>query len=821
MALSFSVVAAPSAHAATTDNTALQAFGANSTVNLGNSAAGAASNANSAYGATAVDANSLNAGTTYAPGTGTVAGNAAINAGNAGAIQPLTTTDVPVAQSNNAPSSANPINTKNDIGCTSGQVDMCLSNVVEWLAVSIPSYFLYVGAMFFGATVHMSLDSAAYALTFISTGWSVARDLANMLFLFILVFIAFKIMLNSETGGDMSTLAGVVLIALIVNFSFFGTRLFIDAGNVVSTQLYNAIPGSATQDNSILSGMKAKDLSASIMSTLNVQSLTNSDEFNKWNSDTNASHFSLTRLITLSVLYISIGAISVTLALSLFMAGIHFLGRIVFLWLAIIVSPLALVAWTLGETKGYFSKWFTMLMKNTFYPAAFLFVYLLLTVFLQTLSGTGKTLAQGMFGQMAQSSSSTNAGFLFQLGSAVAYLVITLGIVLIMIQQAMRAGESFGTSTAGWAKSFGGFLNRQVVSRYSRGFAQASGVPVGRPGPSALSLATGVASKRVGPGLLASKIDTSLRTGAMAPLGNTAIGREFRRYVTEPIVQSKVGGAESRAELETRRGKEASERAKNLQTVADKELLQRVVATAAAPTPAPIPPTGSRPGVNVPVAAPAAPAPLAPEDKKRVADMPVETIIENLKPSDIKKIAPLLGDAKIKALEESTNAKLSAQDKKDFRAAWHEGASDAPQQETNRSLKEARDVATRLGTTIDGVNDVLKTLVDGATINAEALRRVTASLNIARDDIKAQQKKTNDDLAETKKAYEAGRVSQTVYDLAKQHARSTLRELTPKVSEVQDAIDSLKQAGKSLSKVPASGEGAARSHNKEEVIMTA
>jgi hypothetical protein len=96
--------------------------------------------------------------------------------------------------------------------------DICLSNVVYVFTVGLGSGLAYVGSYFFDMTVRLSLDSASYALDFLSSGWTAARDLANMAFMLILVYIAFVVMFQAETTGTIQTLAWVVFIALIINF---------------------------------------------------------------------------------------------------------------------------------------------------------------------------------------------------------------------------------------------------------------------------------------------------------------------------------------------------------------------------------------------------------------------------------------------------------------------------------------------------------------------------------------------------------------------------------------------------------------------------
>ncbi len=123
----------------------------------------------------------------------------------------------------------------------SGDWAQCITDVIYVFTIGIGSGFAYVSAYFFDWAVSLSLNGSAYALDFVSSGWTTARDLANMAFLFILLYIAFKIIFSAETGDTIHMLALVIVVALLVNFSFFFTRLAIDAGNILSIQFYNAI----------------------------------------------------------------------------------------------------------------------------------------------------------------------------------------------------------------------------------------------------------------------------------------------------------------------------------------------------------------------------------------------------------------------------------------------------------------------------------------------------------------------------------------------------------------------------------------------------
>src|ERR1051325_3297967 len=85
-------------------------------------------------------------------------------------------------------------------GITSGQgVANCVASLVYYIGPGLASNVAYIGAYIFSFSVSLSLNSIAYALDFLSTGWTTVRDLANMAFILILVYIAFIVMFEAET----------------------------------------------------------------------------------------------------------------------------------------------------------------------------------------------------------------------------------------------------------------------------------------------------------------------------------------------------------------------------------------------------------------------------------------------------------------------------------------------------------------------------------------------------------------------------------------------------------------------------------------------
>ena len=349
-----------------------------------------------------------------------------------------------------------------DFGCKVGTLfTNCVAALVYWAGPGIASPVAYIGAYFFSIVVQLSLNSTAYALDFLSNGWTTVRDIANMAFIFILIYIALTVMLFAETAGMIKQLALVIVIALLVNFSFFFTRLIIDTGNILALQFYNAIPTEMVNEKpATINGVK--DLSASIMGAVQLQKLYGSDAFTKAsNACGKGSNGSMCGLIVSTIVYVSVAAMFWMLFFAFLQVGIKFLLRIIGLWFLIIASPLAFVAKTIPKTAGYFDQWFKKLIEFSIYPAIFLFMFLILTGFTKQLlradQGGGSILDAAM-------NSGTGASDITGIGAAIANVGIRMGFVLALMYVALhvsewmvKEGSAMASKVTGWStgKAFG------------------------------------------------------------------------------------------------------------------------------------------------------------------------------------------------------------------------------------------------------------------------------------------------------------------------------------------------------------------------------
>ena len=191
------------------------------------------------------------------------------------------------------------------------------------------------------AILHWVLYSIPYAYTsggIVDIGWPIVRDLVNMFFVIILVFIGLSTALRLGGYGTKKMLFSLVMIALLINFTPVIAGLIVDASNIVMNFFVEGLsPGAYFQAH--LAAQKAL-LPASIWEALNpfknIEQLLGS-----------------LILIVLDIVAFIIFGIFALL----------FLTRYVAIWILVILSPLAFACYILPGTRRIFTQWWNQFIQ--------------------------------------------------------------------------------------------------------------------------------------------------------------------------------------------------------------------------------------------------------------------------------------------------------------------------------------------------------------------------------------------------------------------------------------------------------------------------
>jgi hypothetical protein len=335
-----------------------------------------------------------------------------------------------------------------------GWVGGIVADGVAWLiqnvVFKIASLITNIGGYILNYSIQVTiLDMAERVakINSINITWRVVRDVANMSFIFILLYAAIKLLLG--IGSDAKkTVVRVIIIAILINFSLLATKLVIDASNLMALVFYEAaVPSSTTKVG----------LSEAIVEGLNISTL----------------HGAGTTQTVGSIIAIGImGTIFLVITGFVFFAmAILLVIRFAILIIVMIMAPLAFMGFVLPGLKKYWDQWWNALSGQAFFaPIFMLFMWIIITIvqddgFLGMVKPEYKDLATGLTGSVA-----ADGTVIYEPGAIAVVLnfviVIILLIVAIVVSKswANKAGPAVSGATK-WAMGVAGGASFGLAAR--------------------------------------------------------------------------------------------------------------------------------------------------------------------------------------------------------------------------------------------------------------------------------------------------------------------------------------------------------------------
>ncbi len=282
----------------------------------------------------------------------------------------------------------------------------------------------------------------------VQQGWPIVRDLCNMFFIIILLVSAFSTIIDYG-GGELhysKVLPKLLLISILINFSKTLILLLVDFSQVVMLTFVNAF-ASAAQGNFVNA--------LGLTQVMNISSV--------GASGTNPSAIIMAYMLAIFMLGIMMSVVAVMTGFLIF--------RIVGLWIAIILSPLALFMtavpgklskYVSGISSDYWSKLGGMLSGG---PIMAFFLWLTLSV-VQKANTTTSGGANGMSKALKfETETGSVSSFITSIGNAEAIASFVVGITLLMmgLEKAVTMAQQLSPSLgkfAGQAKTLGTSIGR-------------------------------------------------------------------------------------------------------------------------------------------------------------------------------------------------------------------------------------------------------------------------------------------------------------------------------------------------------------------------
>lgn len=221
----------------------------------------------------------------------------------------------------------------------------------------------------------------------VQTGWRIARDFTNILFIIILIYIAFSYILRVQSRATKGLLVKMIIMAILINFSLMIGGAIIDFSNMFFRYF---IFGSLGGDPSGLSGVRFTN---ALANALNLQTFMQSQsvqeptatsteaEWQAWVTSQMAGAQEKTALMGIAKLMFTIIFSFLMIIIFGALIGILFV-RLFWLWILLIFAPLAWVISLISipGTPGNIAKqWWDKFLQWCFVaPVMGFFIYLAL-----------------------------------------------------------------------------------------------------------------------------------------------------------------------------------------------------------------------------------------------------------------------------------------------------------------------------------------------------------------------------------------------------------------------------------------------------------
>lgn len=243
----------------------------------------------------------------------------------------------------------------------------CVLNFIYYIIWTPIAALTRVAAHILDFFIYYSISNQAYTNEFLNKAWGAVRDVANIFFIMVLLYIGLKTVLDLGGSNSKKLIANVVVFALLINFSLFTTKVVIDSSNILTRIFYSKINAVNPNGQPATGAVGEKSITVGLVKKFEPQQILAAKE------DMGAA---------VAIMFIEI--LLMAFMISMFISvAILFVGRVVALWIMMIFSPLAFASYTVPfEIPGFGHRtWWDELLKNAFLAPIFVFFLYIVILF--------------------------------------------------------------------------------------------------------------------------------------------------------------------------------------------------------------------------------------------------------------------------------------------------------------------------------------------------------------------------------------------------------------------------------------------------------
>lgn len=446
-------------------------------------------------------------------------------------------------------------------------LDACVASIV-YMLMWIVSWFLFLAGFIFDQSMNFTLNIADLMtrIPVVDIGWKIFRDLANIFFIFILLWIAISTILGFNSGKTKELIVHLVVVAILMNFSLFITKTVIDGSNIIALHFYNLIvTPSADATGTFL--IPSSSMSGAFMEGLKIQTLYDGSAVGAEGQETRKGFWSKVKDVGVAtvagaaagsvpgavvaggaallggnvinwgkIILIGIfGSALMLIAAYVFLVGaVLMLIRAIVLMFVMMLSPLAFLALALPFAEKYAEPWREALIKQCIFAPAFMTLSYVVVRTIQSPAFKGVVSVTTGDASLASAFTAGSGGGVAMIINFLLVIGLMLGCILVAKKLEVHGFElakAVGATGARWVASgrfistaasvasFGfksvGRVAGTIGSTIRGGQGGIKGIAAAWKNPEAFGKKIGLGIGKIaeGAGKIPGKIGTSLKTG--------------------------------------------------------------------------------------------------------------------------------------------------------------------------------------------------------------------------------------------------------------------------------------------------------------------
>ncbi len=362
---------------------------------------------------------------------------------------------------------------------------------------SVNNFIIGFGELYLNQNIGQNIDNL----------WTTVRDIFNLTFIFGLVYIGFKMILDSSDSSARKMLVSLIGAALLVNFSLFITKFVVDFSNIAAYQIYTAFAGTSPGVFSLTESFKNL---MGINEILGVRYIQTEGGYQY--------------VVGLAIVLLVLGYV--------FLAGaLMIMIRFVVLCIYMVFSPFMFLGWVFPALQHYSRDYWSGFLRQAFFAPAFMFMLYLSYRVASSFPSSQRSFAY-VFGTTQDGSQGGFAGSTSAIDPTIPFFAMVIVFLVASIVVAKKMGAHGATMTASFGKNITGRAKNAItyMPRAGTRMAVNKAGEMSERGLNRLQARGGVLGKLASTNTVDRALRGAAESASNAKLGTVGSNKEQRKY---------------------------------------------------------------------------------------------------------------------------------------------------------------------------------------------------------------------------------------------------------------------------------------------------